>query len=109
MTGPRYAGLFLLVCSLMSAIVFAADTGQKNNGRSISKVFQVTVADKDSSHPFYGIGHTIGFVVDGTQGKALVLIRGETYVFDIRTNIKHDFYLTTSTVGRGAGTVTRGV
>lgn len=109
MTGQKHIGLFLLICSLIPAIVFAADSGQKSDGKSISKVFQVTVADKDSSHPFYGIGHTIGFVVDGVQGKALVLTRGETYIFDIRTNIKHDFYLTTSTVGRGAGTVTQGV
>jgi len=105
MTGLRKIGLFWLTASLLPVLVPSAAIGQDIP----PTLFQVTVADKNASHPFYGLGHTIGFVVDGIQGKALVLTRGQTYVFDVRTNIQHDFYLTTSPVGRGAGTVTDGV
>lgn len=72
-------------------------------------VFNVTVETKDASHPNYGRGVPMGFVVDGTPGKELALTRGVTYTFAVRTGIQHDFYFTTSPIGRGAGTVTDGV
>src|SRR3569623_701017 len=52
-------------------------------------VYNVTVETKDASHPNYS--------------------RGVTYSFAVRTGIQHDFYFTTSPIGRGAGTVTDGV
>lgn len=75
----------------------------------VAREFTVTVEKKTASHPNYGRGHEIGFVVDGMQGKELVLTRGVTYVFHVRTDVKHDFYFTTSPRGRGAGTVADGV
>jgi len=74
-----------------------------------SREFTVTVEKKSPSHPNYGRGHDIGFVVDGIQGEELVLTRGVTYLFHVRTNVQHDFYFTTSPMGRGAGTVTDGI
>ena len=71
--------------------------------------FTITVEKKTPNHPNYGRGHEIGFVVDGVQGEELVLTRGVTYVFHVRTNVQHDFYFTTSPRGRGAGTVADGV
>jgi hypothetical protein len=71
--------------------------------------FTITVEKKTPAHPNYGRGHEIGFVVDGVQGEELVLTRGVTYVFHVRTNVQHDFYFTTSPKGRGAGTVADGV
>jgi tetratricopeptide (TPR) repeat protein len=76
---------------------------------NVPREFTITVETKNPSHPNYGRGHEIGFVVDGTQGKELVLTRGVTYVFHVRTNVQHDFYFTTSPRGRGAGTVTDGI
>ena len=75
----------------------------------VPREFTITVETKNPSHPNYGLGHDIGFVVDGVQGKELVLTRGVTYIFHVRTNIQHDFYFTTSPRGRGAGTVTDGI
>jgi hypothetical protein len=72
-------------------------------------VFEVTAAPKDPSHPFYGVGHRLGFVVNGVQGKTLVVVRGKTYSFKVDTNIQHDFYLSTSPVGWGAAAYTDGV
>ena len=76
---------------------------------NVSREFTVTVGKKDPSHPNYGRGHDIGFIVDGVQGKELVLTRGVKYTFLVNTNIQHDFYFTTSPVGRGVGTVADGI
>lgn len=73
------------------------------------RVFAVTVATKDKTHPFYGQGHKIGMVVDGVQGQSLVLTRGVEYTFNIDAGPQHDFYFSTSAVGQGASTVTDGV
>jgi len=73
------------------------------------QTFVVTVAEKDPSHPNFGIGSELGMVVDGVQGKELILTRGKTYAFKVETDIKHDFYLSTSPVGRGAEVLTNGV
>lgn len=73
------------------------------------RTFNVTVEQKDSSHPNFGRGAPLGFVVDGTPGKELALARGVTYTFAVRTGIQHDFYFTTSPIGHGTGTVTDGV
>jgi tetratricopeptide (TPR) repeat protein len=71
--------------------------------------FTITVEKKSPRHPNYGRGSEIGFVVDGVPGEELVLTRGVTYVFHVRTNVQHDFYFSTSPMGRGAGTVTDGI
>ena len=74
-----------------------------------ARTFVVTVEEKTPQHPFYGKGHKIGMVIDGVQGKELVLTRGVTYAFDVETNIQHDFYFTTEEKGWGGGTITNGV
>ncbi len=71
--------------------------------------FNVSDAEKDRAHPFFGVGHTRGFVVNGEQGKALVVVRGKTYAFNVATGIQHDFYLSLSEVGWGAAAWTSGV
>jgi HEPN domain-containing protein len=71
--------------------------------------FIVTVETKDPSHPFYGKGHAMGFVLNGVQGKELVLERGKTYRFDIRTNAKHDVYISKKAIGWGGSPLAKGV
>lgn len=71
--------------------------------------FLVTLVDKDTRHPQFGIGSDVGFSVNDVPGKEIVLNRGETYFFDVRTNVKHDFYLATNSVGWGSGVFTDGV
>ncbi len=71
--------------------------------------FIVTLAPKDPHHPAYGKGHEMGFVVNGEPGKTLILVRGQTYHFDVRTDVKHDFYLSTNPEGWGAGVYSKGV
>ena len=45
--------------------------------------FNVTAAIKTSAHPQYGIGNSVGYVVNGTQGLALTVVRGTTYTFGV--------------------------
>jgi hypothetical protein len=71
--------------------------------------FYVTSGPKDPSHFYYGIGSDQGLIVNGVQGKELVVVRGQTYTFNVNTDIKHDFYLSTSPRGWGASTLTDGV
>ena len=72
-------------------------------------MFNVTSGPKDSTHFNYGIGSDQGFSVNGVQGKELVVVRGQTYTFNVDTDIKHDFYLSKSPRGWGAATLTDGV
>ena len=71
--------------------------------------FIIASATKDKTHPHYGKGTDIGFVVNGVQGGALVLVRGKTYTFDVSTGVMHDFYLSTKPIGWGMATLTKGV
>ena len=71
--------------------------------------FLVISEVKNKTHPFYGRGLDSGFTVNGEQGKELAVKRGEKYKFEVDTGVKHDFYLSTSPQGWGAGTYTDGV
>ncbi len=71
--------------------------------------FTVVSVPKDASHPRPTEGSKIGFLVNGAQGRTLVLVRGKTYTFDIDTGVQHDFYITTDPAGWGTGTLAEGV
>lgn len=71
--------------------------------------FIVTVGPKSVPHPSMGKGHAMGFLINGVSGQQLVLERGKTYTFDIRTDPKHDVYLSRKEIGWGASPLTKGV
>lgn len=72
--------------------------------------FTVTVATKTSEHPAFGQGHSEGYAVDGQQGQALTLERGQTYVFRMQNvSSAHPFYLTTNSSGGGGAAWSEGV
>jgi len=73
------------------------------------RTFSVTVGHKDKTHIGYGAGHDMGFIINGVQGRDLVVVRGQEYTFEVRTDIKHDFYLSNSSVGWGGAPFTEGV
>lgn len=68
--------------------------------------YLVRVAEKEPGHPDYHQGHPMGFVVNGQQGRTLIFERGQTYRFDVKTDVKHDFYISTSPLGWGAAVFT---
>jgi len=69
---------------------------------TVEDTFGVTVTQKNSTHPQFGIGSAFGYVIDGVQGKELTLVRGRTYAFNVSAVMaEHPFYLTTSSVGTG--------
>ena len=71
--------------------------------------FIVTVGPKAVPHPSMGKGHAMGFIINGVSGKQLVLERGKTYTFDVRTNPKHDVYFSRKEIGWGASPIVEGV
>ena len=87
----------------------AAPAKQVFQKSSEPNTFIVNSGPKDQGHPFFGVGDRRGFIVDGEQGKTLVLTRGEEYKFLVDTGVQHDFYFSTSEKGWGAGTITDGI
>ena len=67
---------------------------------SATKTFYVTVATKDSSHPYNGVGSSLGYKINGVFSPYLHLIPRNTYKFDQSdsTNANHPlrFYLDAS-------------
>ena len=59
--------------------------------------FTVTVVTKNNTHPYFGVGWSQGFAINGVQGLELFLLRGTTYTFSISGG--HPFAFTTSPVG----------
>lgn len=72
-------------------------------------VFVITAGEKDRTHPYYGVGSKHAFIVNGVQGKPLVLVRGKTYTFKVDTGVQHDFYFSLSSAGWGSAAYTDGV
>jgi hypothetical protein len=71
--------------------------------------FVITVGPKETSHPAYGKGHSMGFLVNGVSGKELVVERNKLYTFEIATNPKHDVYLSKKAIGWGGAPFAKGV
>ncbi|WP_455205288.1 hypothetical protein [Kaarinaea lacus] len=71
--------------------------------------FVITVNEKDSSHPFFGKGHTMGFLINGNAGGEVVVERGKSYRFDVSTDPKHDVYFSKKDIGWGASPWSEGV
>ena len=71
--------------------------------------FVITVDEKDSRHPQFGKGNPMGFLINGVPGGAVVVERGKTYQFDVKTNPKHDVYISTKPIGWGASPWSEGV
>jgi hypothetical protein len=70
----------------------------------------VTVATKTAAHPYFGQGSAEGFVVDGVEGKEVIVMRGSTHTFQLSGVPEfHPFYISTSETGAGAGVYSEGV
>jgi len=105
-----YGRLFFAFALLLGGATSAfAEAAADEAAQATPADFTVTSVTKDKTHPYHGKGSDTGFVVNGVQGGALVLVRGKTYTFDIETGVMHDFYLATKGVGWGASTLTEGV
>lgn len=60
--------------------------------------FAVSVTPKSAAHPFFGLGHPSGYLVDGVEGKEITLVRGLTYYFDVNAT-GFPFIISTDSVG----------
>jgi hypothetical protein len=69
----------------------------------------LSLKPKTAQHPFFGVGDKQGFTINGTEGKQLVFVRGQTYVLKINSNPMHDVYISADKMGWGAKVVEDGV
>jgi len=56
--------------------------------------FYITLKKKTIAHPFYGRGHTFGFVVNGVEGADIHVVRGRRYSFFVESSCAHSFIIT---------------
>lgn len=98
---------------LFAAMLFAGSTVTALNAAAADGAaaydFTVVSVPKDATHPHQHDGSSIVFLVNGVQGRTLVLTRGKTYTFNVDTGVQHDFYITTDPAGWGTGTLAEGV
>lgn len=95
--------LFLTgVAQVQAADGSDADTREKYD-------FNVVSVNKDKTHPYFGQGDSMGFAINGVQGRTLELVRGKTYTFNVDTGVMHDFYIAAKPVGWGKAAMTAGV
>jgi len=71
--------------------------------------FIITAEPKDATHPHFGTGHSMGFVVNGKQGQDIIVRRGQTYQLEVKTDPKHDVYVSSKAIGWGSSVWTKGV
>lgn len=102
--------LLLAVLLLLSAVApVRAAGGDEPKAKASEYDFNVTSVNKDKTHPYFGQGDSMGFAVNGVQGKPLELVRGKTYTFNVDTGVMHDFYIAFKPVGWGKAAMTAGV
>lgn len=46
-------------------------------------VYTVTVAAKTSAHPYYNVGSSNGYLIDGVESPFIEMVPGQTYKFDL--------------------------
>lgn len=112
----RFSGnkiLFAVALLLSGAVPLlgsaAADNAAQAPVQTSEYDFTVGVTSKDHSHPHYDEGSKLGFVINGAQGRTLVLVRGKTYKFNVLTTPMHDFYVSKEPMGWGTSALTEGV
>lgn len=111
----------LVLCTLVAAFFFCLPRGPvkgqslegltPDNATSSQPVdtFVVTVEGRSAEHPYQN-GFPDVFVVDGVQGKELILEKGKLYLFQMNGVPElHPFYLTTSPIGFGEESYDEGV
>ncbi|CAG0939353.1 hypothetical protein GALLN_00578 [Gallionellaceae bacterium] len=104
---------FLLVAmlSIGSAVSTLGATAANSATQAKPAAFDFTVvsASKDATRPRSSEGSDTVFLVNGVEGRTLILVRGKTYTFNIDTGVRHDFYITNDPAGGGTGALTEGV
>lgn len=106
---PKFLSSLFFV--LVGFLIFTPFTGLRAESATIyDSLFTVTVETKTEEHPYFGMGNSQGFAIDGVQGAELTLKRGMTYAFRMdNVPVFHPFYISTSDLGAGTGQYTDGV
>ena len=81
-----YAKILVVVALFLGSMVAAFGVNAADDAvqaKSSKYDFTVVLATKDQTHPHFGEGSEVGFVVNGVQGRTLVLVRGKTYTLTL--------------------------
>ncbi len=60
-------------------------TGTAHGQRQVLDTFTVAVVEKTSAHPYFGIGHDMGYAINGIEGATIFLLRDSVYAFHYDT------------------------
>ncbi len=66
-------------------VAFILLTGTSYGQRQVVDTFTVAVVEKTSAHPYFGIGHDMGYSINGIEGATIYLIRDSLYAFHYDT------------------------
>ena len=69
----------------------------------------VLAIGKVAGDPFFNVGFPAEYTLNGLHAPTMTAVRGTTYTFNVSVPSEHPFYITTSSVGAGAGSITDNV
>ncbi len=86
-------------------------SANSSSSASFSQATQITVnvTMKTKRNPSFDIGSAQTFTINGKEGQILNLHVGDAYTFTNNASCEYPFYISTSSVGAGAGVVSDGV
>lgn len=76
---------------------------------NIGSFYNIDVTPKTAAHPFFAQGNVNGYSVNGIEGRALTLVRGVTYTFNVNATGFPFIISTDSIAGNYTGEVRSGV
>jgi hypothetical protein len=76
---------------------------------NIGSFYNIDVTPKTAAHPFFAQGNVNGYSVNGIEGRALTLVRGVTYTFNVNATGFPFIISTDSIAGNYTGEVLSGV
>ena len=83
-------------------LLFCFAFSEMYSQQSTADTFSFRFVEKTSAHPFFGLGDSIGYSVDGVEGGTIHMERGSVYSF-VFLDMRADQAPTLATSGRGVG------
>ncbi len=108
-TATTGAAPVALIPDMAPATTVAGSVPVKHEIPTEPNTYLVTVEAKDKTHPLFNQGSKLGFTLNGHQGGHIIAKRGSEITFQVRSGVRHDFYLTTALKGWGATPFVKGV
>lgn len=88
--------LLARLLSVLIGLAAIAETGFAQKELPVADIFTFAIVKKTPAHPFYGMGDSLGYMVNGVEGDTIYLIRDSTYAihFDTLSAAQFPYYYT---------------